>query len=164
MATCKEEHCVVCLIDLPKSSTRRRLHSESTNHIVPVLCKVTCQSFPAEIVSALFPCGSDLYLCRPCFKNAEKLLQLRNEVFALECKLADLLKISVKQRELNSNVPAPAASDGSLIPHQYPPTPLTHQHPTTPLTHQHSSRLLTNQHPSTRSHISFLQHRIECHR
>ena len=37
MANSKEERCVVCLSDVPKSTMRRRLCSEATKHVVLVL-------------------------------------------------------------------------------------------------------------------------------
>ena len=118
---CREERCTVCLQELPKSTTRRRLNSDATKHVVPVLRELAGRSFQAECVSALLPCSDDVFLCRACFRKAERLLQLRKEMCGLECQLAERLKQSGEQRGLGL-VPAelktlpPTASDQSTTP------------------------------------------------
>ena len=137
MATYKEEHCTVCLKHLPKSSTRRKLNSESTKHVVPVLREVAGRNFRAELVSILLPDSDDTFLCRQCFRNAEKLQQLRRELLGLECKLVDLLKQSKLQLGLGPDVDVELETAPSAAPHtptasEGSPKPGL-QHPSTPL-------------------------------
>ena len=137
MTTYKEEHCTVCLKFLPKSNTRRKLNSESTKHVVPVLREVVGRNFRAELVSALLPDRDDTFLCRQCFRNAEKLQRLRRELFGLECKLVDLLKQSRIKRGLGPDVDVELETAPSAAPH----TPTASEgspkpgllHPSTPL-------------------------------
>ena len=70
MANSKEERCIVCLGDVPKSTVRRRLYSEATKHVVQVLRELGGRSFPVSARAALPLDAVDTFLCRPCFRNA----------------------------------------------------------------------------------------------
>ena len=70
MANSKEERCIVCLSDVPKSTMRRRLYSEATKHVVQVLRELGGRNFPVSAQAALLPDANNTFLCRPCFRNA----------------------------------------------------------------------------------------------
>ena len=53
-----------------------RLCGEATKHVVQVLRELGGRSFPVSARAALLPDADDTFLCHPCFRNAEKLLQL----------------------------------------------------------------------------------------
>ena len=55
-------------------------------------------------MSAVLPYSDGMFLCCPCFRNAEKLLQMRWEGCKLEDKLAELLKQLGEQQGLSLNV------------------------------------------------------------
>ena len=55
MASSKEERCIVCLSDVPKSTMRRRLYSEATKHVVQVLRELGGRSFPVSICLCELP-------------------------------------------------------------------------------------------------------------
>ena len=59
--------CVVCLAELPRSTSRRRLTSDSNKHIIPVLREIGHRVFSA--VNELLPETNDTCLCRPCFRR-----------------------------------------------------------------------------------------------
>ena len=137
MAACKEERCAVCMKHLPKSSARRKLNTESTNHVVPVLREVAGRNFDAGLVSVLLPNDDNAFLCRQCFRNAEKLLQLRKDLYDMECKLVGLFKQTGIQRGLCPDVDVELATPPP-VPHHSPtategiPEPSC-PHPQTPI-------------------------------
>ena len=55
MANSKEERCIVCLSDVPKSTMRRRLYSEATKHVVQVVRELGGRSFPVSICLRKLP-------------------------------------------------------------------------------------------------------------
>ena len=69
MANSKEERCIVCVSDVPKSSMQRRVYSEATKHVVQVLCELGGRSFPVSARAALLPDVDDTFPCCPCFRN-----------------------------------------------------------------------------------------------
>ena len=90
--------CVVCLAELPRSTSRRRLTSDSNKHIIPVLREIGHRVFSA--VNELLPETNDTCLCRPCFR---KLIRLRQDAYNLEMNLADRLKQSGESHGLLPN-------------------------------------------------------------
>lgn len=101
----KEERCIVCRKDVPKSTMRRRLYSEATKHVVPVLHEIGGDIFPVQCVSSILPNTDATFLCRPCFRDAEKLLRLRKEVSQLESQFAEHLTLSGEQRGFRKSAP-----------------------------------------------------------
>ncbi len=78
-----EPVCLLCRSSA-KPKDRRKVHSPSTGHIIPVLDEFLSQLRPlsTEIVLA-----ASAFLCRPCVRNVEKLLKLREDVMKKEAEL-----------------------------------------------------------------------------
>lgn len=76
---------------------RRRLYSQATKHVVPVLHEIGGDIFPVQCVSSILPNTDATFLCWPCFRDAEKLLRLK-EVSQLESQFAEHLTLSGEQR------------------------------------------------------------------
>ena len=74
-ATMSTLKCVVCPAELFRSSSRRRLTSDSTKHINPVLREIGHCVF--STVNELLPETNDMCLCHSCFSDSEKLIRLR---------------------------------------------------------------------------------------
>lgn len=96
------ERCIVCLTEVPKSSLRRRLNSASSKHVASALHGVGSRAFNDRVPDGLLPNTDDTFVCRPCFRNVEKLLRLKREVSELELELTGLLKRSGEERGLRS--------------------------------------------------------------
>ena len=72
-----------CLAHLPKSFAQRRLNSELTKHVVPVLCEASARR--RSVILGV----SDRLVCCCCFRDVEKLLRLRKVVEELEDDLPE---------------------------------------------------------------------------
>jgi len=68
---------------------------------------------------SILPHSDGTFLCRPCFRNAEKLLQMRWDGCKLEDKLAELLKQLGEQQGLSLNVSGELKTPP---PHAHAPT------------------------------------------
>ena len=90
MAASTSCRCSVCLDEVPDSRSRRRLHSDSTIHVLPIL---------RSLGDATGYNDRDGVICRPCLRDAEKILRLRRELEQLECKMKANLKRPTEQSE-----------------------------------------------------------------
>ena len=98
------DRCVVCLADVPKRTERRRLNSASSKHVSLVLHDIGSSFLPHDGAPESFlPRTDDTFLCRSCFRSAEKLLRLKKEVYELELELSGLLKRSGEARGLHAS-------------------------------------------------------------
>ena len=79
-------------MDLPNNTVRRRLNSDSTQHMH--LCS---RKSVVDIFQPQFPAVQDMFLCRTYFSNAEKLLRLRRDVSTLENEFANYIRQSVEE-------------------------------------------------------------------
>ena len=93
--------CVVCLADVPKSTMRRRLNSASSKHVSHVLHDLGSRLAHEGASHSFLPDTDDTFLCRPCFRSAEKLLRMKKEVHELELELSELLKRSGEAKGLH---------------------------------------------------------------
>lgn len=75
--------CLACGEDLrTKKGGRRSIGSASTQHVVPVLCHAAAHALAEagnsrQLDEARFRDG---YICRPCFREAERLQKLQQQV------------------------------------------------------------------------------------
>lgn len=77
---------VVCCFcrSLLKTKERRKLHSDSTKHVVPVLLEFA-GNLETQATETIF--HPQAYLCRPCLRNIEKLQQLRDDLLTKESQI-----------------------------------------------------------------------------
>lgn len=84
----RADHCVVCLEVLKTANVRRRIGSDSSKHVFPVLQSLGYSgSLPAP--------NEFIFLCRACFRDAEKITRLRVELKQLEQKFSTFLSRSI---------------------------------------------------------------------
>ena len=84
MANSKEERCIVCLSDVPKSSMQRRLYSEATKHVVQVLCELGGRSFPVSICLRELP----YYLMPMILSSVARALEIPLRLFLYFARFA----------------------------------------------------------------------------
>ena len=79
--------CLTYQAERLQANNRRRLHSDSTKHLVPLLQELVCHP------SARLVLHNDIFLCRPCpcFRKLEKLQKLREDARKLEEELKEAL-------------------------------------------------------------------------
>ena len=136
--------CVLCLVEVAKSSLRRRINSASTQHVIPVLQEVGSNLFPCCEPHRLIPPGDDVFLCRSCFRHLEKLLTLRREVRELEMKVTTYLQRSGEARGIM--IPQVPESGSTTPRRHHPVTQLNAEgqvaHSTSPLSTEGNCYLL----------------------
>ena len=84
------EFCVAC--SEITATNRRKLYSDATRHVVPVLCEIASKVYPG---SSVIPSESEkatAYLCKACFRSVEKLIKLRQDAVQLEAAVADSVR------------------------------------------------------------------------
>lgn len=67
-----------------KAKERRKLHSDSTKHVLPVLLEFS-GALETPATETLF--HSKAFLCRPCVRNVEKLQKLRGDLREKETEI-----------------------------------------------------------------------------
>ena len=87
--------CAVCRKCVAgRQDARRRIDSQSTAHVKSILSEVA-NRLHSGIAQTLF--GDNSLVCRLCFRTAEKLAKLKEEVTAKEAELERSMKISVEE-------------------------------------------------------------------
>ena len=84
MATMRKDtslNCIVCETTLANSNSRRRLASESTRHVIPVLVSLGSGD---QYVSAI---ENGVFIFRQCFRDTERIQKLRSELEHLVNKI-----------------------------------------------------------------------------
>lgn len=86
-----DESCVCCACVLTKGvSQRRKLYSQQSCHVLPVLVGLFLKDFCEYDVNNLLPRGPSVvheertFVCMKCFRNLEKIIRLQNEKNKLE--------------------------------------------------------------------------------
>ena len=115
-----EECCCVCRIDVPKSTMQRRLYSEATKHVVPVLHGIGGGIFLLNACLLLILPNTDAtFLCWPCMRDEEKLIRLRKEVSQLESQFSEHLTLLGEQWGLSKNAPTVPRTLPSHVKHTW---------------------------------------------
>ena len=81
--------CKVCSSPVPNHTNRRKLSSAASGRVAETL---------SEICDKLRICSDNLrgqrsFLCRPCFRMIEKLVNLRNQTLEVQAKIEVNLKL-----------------------------------------------------------------------
>ena len=61
--------CLLCRSSLERANQRRKLHSDSTKHVLTILWEFVGELETAAIEILFHP---EAFLCRPCVRNVEK--------------------------------------------------------------------------------------------
>ena len=92
--------CLTCQVERLQANTHRRLHSDSTKHLVALLQELVCHP------SAGLVLYDNTFLCRPCssFRELKKLQKLREDTRKLEEELKEALLHSCMDRLAESGI------------------------------------------------------------
>ena len=81
-----EERCAGCACELKRGiAHRRKLYSESTRHVLPILSGLLREEYLSEDVDQLLPplqsaqSKEDIFICMKCFRHLEKLIRLEKD-------------------------------------------------------------------------------------
>ena len=101
--------CLTCQAEGLQANNRRRLHGDSTKHLVPLLEELVCHP------SAGLVLHDDAFLCRPCFRKLEKLQKLREDTTKLEEELKEALRSCIDRlAESGGIVHQDTGTDGEI--------------------------------------------------
>ena len=67
--------CSLCTASLAKADERRRVFSESTRSVLPLLMHVVTEIYGRDVLRQVFTPGAKL--CRPCLRRLERTTKLR---------------------------------------------------------------------------------------
>ena len=104
--------CAVCCKRFAGREARRRLDSESSIHVKSILSEIANRLHSAA-AQMLF--GADSVVCRVCFRSAEKLGKLKEDVAAKEAELEGCMKIPI-EAAIASLSPQPRGSSPQETP------------------------------------------------
>lgn len=81
-----EERCAGCACELKRGiAHRRKLYSESTRHVLPMLSGLLKEDYLSEDVDQLLPpltsaqSKEEIFICMKCFRHLEKLVRLEKD-------------------------------------------------------------------------------------
>ena len=79
--------CVLCSVVVESSTTRQKLGSRATKHIIPVIQGLTSRIYHGSEI--LLVDTSSSYLCQPCFRRLETVSKLRCKLKENEVRIMD---------------------------------------------------------------------------
>ena len=72
--------CSLCTASLAKADERRRVFSEYTRSVLPLLMHVVTENYGRDVLRQVFTPGAKL--CRPCLRRLERTTKLRQKTVA----------------------------------------------------------------------------------
>ena len=108
--------CRGCSIFVTNVSARRKLDSRATRHVIPVFREIVEEKYPGYCVTEAQLVADDSYLCLPCFRRLDGVINLQQQLADKRKKIAEDLEksvsagaVSVTERVPEPSTPLPPA-------------------------------------------------------
>ena len=143
-----EEKCAGCACELKRGvAHRRKLYSESTRHVLPVLSGLLREEYLSEDVDKLLPpvdsalSKEEIFVCIKCFRHLEKLIRLEKEKIQVEdslksgfLKVKQFIELRAKGQQDEPPTPSRSRRKRSRLSSSSPAGPPKKRHaPDTPI-------------------------------
>ena len=133
-----EEKCAGCTCELKRGvAHRRKLYSESTRHVLPVLSGLLGEEYLSEDVDKLLPpvdsalSKEEIFVCMKCFRHLEKLIRLEKEKIQVEeslksgfLKVKQFIELRAKGQQDEPPTPSRSRRKRSRLSSSSPAGPL----------------------------------------
>ena len=108
--------CRGCSIFVTNVSARRKLGSRATRHVIPVFREIVEEKYPGYCVTEAQLVADDSYLCLPCFRRLDGVINLQQQLADKRKKIAEDLEKSVSAGAVSvtERVPEPSTRPRTL--------------------------------------------------
>ena len=110
--------CSLCAASLGKTDERRRVFSDSSRPVLPLLTDIVTKIYGRDVLRDV--CTADGKLCRPCYRRLERIMKLKKELQEKEEELAQQV---IRLGEVNSvrvTEPGESVATAELTPQKRP--------------------------------------------
>ena len=114
--------CSLCTNALGKNEERRKLLSESSRSVLPLLADTTTKIYGRDVLRDVF--AADSKLCRPCLRHLERIMKLKTELQEKEKELMLQVRRLGEVNCVYSMTTGASETTLELTPRKRPPSPV----------------------------------------